>query len=95
MGLNQLYVILRFNSQQEDETNAWVREFLIPSKDDMELYKLRSREDMIDFAERVGIHGGIVVGRLQYDKIIQHNSNLNALKITLDLEIKNISTSIV
>ena len=50
---------------------------------------------MIDFAERLGIHAGIVVGRLQYDKIIQHNSNLNALKITLDLEIKNISTSIV
>ena len=78
----------RLESQQEDEANAWAREFLIPSKYDAELYKLRSREDVIGFAERLRIHAGIVVGRLQYDKFIDHNSKLNDLKVRLDLEIK-------
>jgi len=45
---------------------------------------LRSREDVIGFAERIGIHAGTVVGRLQYDKVIGHNSKLNALKISVE-----------
>jgi len=47
---------------------------------------LRSREDVINFAEMIGIHAGIVVGRLQYDQVIEHNSKLNALKVSLDLQ---------
>lgn len=74
----------RLESQQEDEANAWAREFLIPSEYDVELCTLRSREDVIGFAERLGIHAGIVVGRLQYDKVIEHNSKLNALKVSLE-----------
>jgi HTH-type transcriptional regulator/antitoxin HigA len=76
----------RLESQQEDEANAWAREFLIPSEYDAELSTLRSREDVINFAERLGIHAGIVVGRLQYDKVVEHNSKLNALKVSLDLQ---------
>jgi HTH-type transcriptional regulator / antitoxin HigA len=76
----------RLESQQEDEANAWAREFLIPSEHDAELYTLRSREAVIDFAEKLGIHAGNVVGRLQYDKVIEHNSNFNALKVSLDLQ---------
>ena len=83
----------RLESQQENEANAWAREFLIPSEYDVELCALRSREDVIGFAERVGIHAGIVVGRLQYDKVIEHNSKLNTLKISLDIEHKDISFS--
>ncbi|WP_055076262.1 ImmA/IrrE family metallo-endopeptidase [Pseudanabaena sp. 'Roaring Creek'] len=64
----------RLESQQEDEANAWAKEFLIPSEYDVELSTLRSREDVIEFAERLGIHAGIVVGRLQYDQVIDHNS---------------------
>ncbi|PZO35755.1 MAG: DNA-binding protein [Pseudanabaena frigida] len=78
----------RLESQQEDEANAWAREFLIPSEYVAELSTLRSREDAINFAERLGIHAGIVVGRLQYDKFIDHNSKLNNLKVRLDLEIR-------
>ncbi|PZV11149.1 MAG: DNA-binding protein [Pseudanabaena sp.] len=78
----------RLESQQEDEANAWVREFLIPSEHDAELYTLRSREDVIGFAERLGIHAGILVGRLQFDQVIEHNSKLNTLKVGLNLESK-------
>jgi len=80
-------------SQQEDEANSWAREFLIPSKYEAELSMLRSRESVIDFAQRVGIHEAIVVGRLQFDRLIEHNSKLNALKVSLDIENKNISLS--
>ena len=51
---------------------------------------MRSCEDVIDFAESLGIHTGIVVGRLQYDKVIEHNSKLNTLKVSLDLEIREL-----
>ena len=44
---------------------------------------LRSREDVIGFAERLGIHAGIVVGRLQFDQLIERNSKLNTLKLSL------------
>ena len=73
----------RLDSQQEDEANAWAREFLIPSEYDAELCMLRSREDVIGFAERLGIHAGIVVGRLQFDQLIERNSKLNTLKLSL------------
>ncbi len=79
----------RLESQQEDEANAWAGEFLIPSEFDAELYVLRSREDVVGFAERLGIHAGIVVGRMQYDKVIEHNNKLNALKVSLEIEDKD------
>lgn len=47
---------------------------------------LKPRESVIDFAQRVGIHEAIVVGRLQFDRLIEHNSNLNALKSSLNLD---------
>jgi hypothetical protein len=47
---------------------------------------LRSRESVIDFTQRVGIHVAIVVGRSRFDRLIEHNSKL---KIHLDLASKN------
>jgi len=46
---------------------------------------LRSRESVIDFAQRVGIHVAIVVGRSQFDRFIEYNSKLNTLKLSLEL----------
>ena len=70
--------------RKEDGSIDWAREFLIPSEYDAELCTLRSREAVIDFAQRLGIHAGTVVGRLQYDKVIEHNSKLNSLKVSLE-----------
>jgi HTH-type transcriptional regulator/antitoxin HigA len=74
----------RLESQQEDEANSWAKEFLIPSEYDAELSMIRSRESIIEFAQRVGIHVAIVVGRLQFDRLIEHNSKLNALKVSFE-----------
>lgn len=65
--------------EQEVEANQWAREYLIPKKYSQSLNLLRSRESVKNFANEIGIHPGIVVGRLQHDKIIQE-SWMNDLK---------------
>jgi transcriptional regulator with XRE-family HTH domain len=67
-------------SEQESEADKWSREFLIPPEYEGELAKLKSKTDVIDFAERIGIHPAIVVGRLQHDHLIDP-SWMNDLKV--------------
>ncbi|MEH2404650.1 HigA family addiction module antitoxin [Nostoc sp.] len=66
-------------SDSEREADEWARKFLIPPEYERELAQLKSKNDVIDFAERIGIHPAIVVGRLQHDKLIPL-SWMNALK---------------
>ncbi|MEH2075144.1 MAG: ImmA/IrrE family metallo-endopeptidase [Nostoc sp.] len=77
-------------SEQEGEADKWSREFLIPPEYEGELAKLKYETDVIDFAERIGIHPGIVVGRLQHDRLIDP-SWMNNLKVSLHFqEIENV-----
>lgn len=57
-------------SEPEREADQWARQFLIPPEYEGELAQLKSKNDVIDFAERIGIHRAIVVGRLQHDDLI-------------------------
>lgn len=64
------------NQSNEDEpeerkANAWTRNFLIPDHFAPQLAELRSKAAVRDFAEKIGIHPGIVVGRLQHDGLIE------------------------
>jgi HTH-type transcriptional regulator / antitoxin HigA len=68
-------------SQQEDEANRWSREFLIPPQYAGDLPRLRSKPKVEEFAKQIGIHAGIVVGRLQHDKLIEP-SWMNGLKVS-------------
>lgn len=68
-------------SKQEEEANCWSREFLIPLHHELELPNLKSKEAVIDFAKRIGIHPGIVIGRLQHDKVIAPTW-MNGLKVS-------------
>ncbi|MEH2442680.1 ImmA/IrrE family metallo-endopeptidase [Nostoc sp.] len=65
--------------------DRWSREFLIPPEYEGELAKLKYETDVIDFAERIGIHPGIVVGRLQNDRLI-NPSWMNDLKVSLHFQ---------
>ncbi|MEQ9368682.1 MAG: HigA family addiction module antitoxin [Coleofasciculus chthonoplastes F3-SA18-01] len=69
----------KLESQQEAEANQWAKEFLIPHEYEPELPQLRSKESVNAFASKLGIHPGIVVGRLQYEEVIQM-SWMNDLK---------------
>lgn len=68
-------------SEQEEEANGWAQEFLIPPPYNAELARLKSRKTVIEFADRIGIHPGIVVGRLQHDGWIEMNW-MNDLKVS-------------
>lgn len=67
------------NNLQEHEANLWASNFLIPLKYIEKLNLLRSKEAVKKFANEIGIHPGIVVGRLQYEQIIKP-SWMNDLK---------------
>lgn len=57
-------------SLQEQEADRWAKEFLIPPEYAVELPKLRSKESVKAFADKLGIHPGIIVGRLQHEEVI-------------------------
>lgn len=67
------------DSPQEHEANSWAGNWLIPSKFSSQLDSLNTKVRVQTFAKEIGIHPGIVVGRLQHDGFIQH-SWMNDLK---------------
>lgn len=67
------------DNPRERAANQFAARLLIPAKYDAGLGALRSRAAVKAFAERIGIHPGIVVGRLQRDSILPY-SHLNDLK---------------
>lgn len=67
---------------KEEEADRFAAEFLIPTEEMKRFHprgKYFSHEDIQDFADRLGISPGIVVGRLQHDGIIPPQ-NMNGLK---------------
>ena len=60
----------KLESEQEIEADQWAKQFLIPSQYEAELGSLKSKDAVEKFAKRLGIHPGIVVGRLQYEGLI-------------------------
>lgn len=72
------------DAPREHEANAWARDWLVPNKYSSRLTELRSKNAVIDFARDIGVHPGIVVGRLQHDGLIEP-SWMNDLKQVLSL----------
>ncbi len=64
---------------REHEANEWSGNWLIPSQHAQALATLRSKAAVTDFARQIGVHPGIVVGRLQHDGLIEP-SWMNDLK---------------
>ena len=61
---------------REKEANKFSEQFLIPRKYDKELLCLTTKQDILAFAEKLAIAPGIIVGRLQHEKLIspkKHN----------------------
>jgi HTH-type transcriptional regulator/antitoxin HigA len=71
--------------QEEQEANAFAADVLVPKAYQNDLPSLRSKEAVRAFAEQLGIHPGIVVGRLQHDGLIEP-SRMNDLKDTFHLQ---------
>jgi HTH-type transcriptional regulator/antitoxin HigA len=68
--------------EQEQEADRFAADQLIPPKTYNELRKsfLPNPQAIQCIAENTGIHTGIIVGRLQHDKLVTPNSALNKLR---------------
>lgn len=69
------------NDPKEHEANEWAGNVLIPEEYRYLLVDLKSKSQVMDFAKHINIHPGVVVGRLQHDKIIE-SSWMNSLKVS-------------
>jgi len=67
--------ILEVDEKLEKEADDFARETLIPSESFYGFFEKKeiSEESIIEFAKSVKIHPGIVVGRLQKEKLIKNN----------------------
>ena len=67
--------ISQFDKQLEDEADKFAQDYLIPPKEYLKFCptKYTSDNEIISFAERIGIHPGIVAGRMQHDGIISQS----------------------
>ena len=65
----------------EQEANAWAADKLIPPRHATDLACLHDKASVYAFASKVGVHPGIVVGRLQHDRLIPFG-RMNDLKAT-------------
>ncbi len=76
---------------KEDEANIFAADFLIPSHEWNNFIQLgnRSKGAIQQFADEIGIHPGIVVGRMQNKAILPH-SHCNSLKTKFDWKNSNI-----
>ncbi|MEK9802140.1 MAG: ImmA/IrrE family metallo-endopeptidase, partial [Curvibacter sp.] len=69
-------------SKEEHEANAWARDFLIPPKQAAAMRSLvHTKTAVAQFAESVGVHSGIVVGRMQHEGLLDVRW-LNDLKVS-------------
>ncbi len=57
----------------EVEADAFAARTLIPSERDRVLPTLRTKQAIKEFAAAIGIHPGVVVGRLQHEHLLPHN----------------------
>ncbi|MBF0227794.1 MAG: ImmA/IrrE family metallo-endopeptidase [Desulfobacterales bacterium] len=59
-------------SKEEEEANQFASHLLIPENEYKQFIskKLFSQTEIKKFAEKIAIHPGIIVGRLQYDRLI-------------------------
>lgn len=75
--------IMDFEKSFELEADQYARDTLIPPDLYNRFFRYKngyiSKEEVKSFAKQIGIHPGIVVGRLQHDKKVAH-SNMNEMK---------------
>lgn len=86
-GKNTMFLegaVAEDRNQKEQEANDFAADLLIPRRYASELPKLRSREQIVAFADRLDIAPGIVAGRLQHDGILDH-ALVNHMKLKRSL----------
>jgi addiction module HigA family antidote len=75
--------------KEEDEANTYARNILIPQKEYNDFISCHKEEDInaiivSTFAKKIGIAPGIVVGRLQHEKVIGYSKQYSNLMKKID-----------
>lgn len=70
-------------SLEEREADEWASNFLISNENASELPKLKTKSAVCAFAERLQLHPGVIVGRLQHDNLIE-KTWMNELKMRVE-----------
>ena len=76
------------DSKLESEADRFAGRFLIPRNHEKELNRLTALAGIQAFAARIGVHPGIVVGRLQHEGVIHYGKG-NRLRRKLAFEEQN------
>lgn len=71
----------------ETEADAWASDMLIPSCYMAEICGLAGKASVLAFAKKINIHPGIVVGRLQHEKLLDYR-HMNDLKVRFEFAAK-------
>lgn len=72
------------DSTEEQQADRFAQDFLIPPDRAAELPAIRTDDEAQVFADSVGVHPGIVVGRLHHEKLWPHNRG-NGLRQRLEI----------
>ena len=72
------------NSDEERQADTFATNFLIPRDRSPDLRRVHSLQDVEELADELGIHPGIVVGRLHHERIWPHDRG-NGLRERLEL----------
>ena len=82
-------IFINYSADDDDDSerraDLFATNTLIPQKYSDELKQLKSLQDIKAFADKIGIHPGIVVGRLQHDGLRRHDYG-NNLRQRLELK---------
>jgi HTH-type transcriptional regulator/antitoxin HigA len=91
-GKKEIFIddIKGFDSKKEREADRFARKILIPEDEYLKFTAKKSfyKSDIESFAEGIEVHAGIVVGRLQHDKLIDYRWH-NNLKEHFQLRISS------
>src|SRR5262249_5782490 len=68
------------DNTQEQEANRFAEDLLIPPDRAKEVLRLKTRQQVVDFAASVGVAPGIIIGRLQKMGVLGHQTSENRLK---------------
>ena len=81
--------MINYNNTLEEEADRFASDYLIPPNELRRFAPTRytSDREIVEFAKSIGIHPGIVAGRLQHEKIIPQN-RCSKLKEKYTIEIK-------
>jgi len=80
----EAYVDVAYSDDPRERfANDFARTTLIPAKYDVRLPLLKSEKQVREFADEIDLDPGIIVGRLQYEKLLRYDQ-LNHLKTTFE-----------